>query len=199
MSNNAYDSLWSGILKSNEVFLDEKSLSLLKSAFRVRSLKKNNLFLKQGDNSMEMGFIIKGVFRSYYINALGDDITKHFHTEGEVLFSYDAYLSQKESTYSIQALEDSEVLVAKISDFEKIVEGNYNLLLCYKKMVDRVLVKKEEHASNFKLLSNTERYKQFVCAYPSLESRIKQCYLASYLGITPVSLSRIRKKLNINK
>lgn len=199
MSNNLYDSLWVDILKSNEVSLDEKSISLLKSAFRARPLKKNTLFLKQGDNSMEIGFIVRGIFRSYYIDALGNDITKHFHTEGEVLFSYDAYLSQKESMYSIQALEDSEILVAKISDFEKVVDGNYNLLLCYKKMVDKTLVKKEQHASNFKLLNNTERYKQFVYAYPSLENRIKQCYLASYLGITPVSLSRIRKKLNLNK
>lgn len=199
MSNKEYDSLWSDIFKSNKVSLDEKNLSLLKSVFRARSLKKNNLFLKQGDNSMEIGFIIKGVFRSYYIDALGNDITKHFNAEGEVLFSYDAYLYQKESAYSIQALENSEILVAKISDFEKIVEGNYNLLLCYKKMVDKVLVKKEEHASNFKLLNNTERYKQFVYEYPRLKSRIKQCYLASYLGITPVSLSRIRKKLNLNK
>ncbi|AAK81268.1 CRP-like cAMP-binding protein [Clostridium acetobutylicum] len=199
MSNNTYDNLWWNILKSNSISLDEKNLSLLKDVFSTRLLKKNSLFLKQGDNSIKVAFIVKGVFRSYYIDRLGNDITKHFHTEGETLFSYAAYLSQKESMYSIQALEDSEILVAKISDFEKIVEGNYNLLLCYKKMIDRVLVKKEEHASSFKLLSSIERYKQFVSEKLGLENRIKQCYLASYLGITPVSLSRIRRKLNINK
>lgn len=101
--------------------------------------------------------------------------------------------------YYIQALEDSEILVAKISDFEKIVEGNYQLLLFYKRMIDSVLVAKEEHASSFKLLNSLKRYKQFLTVYPGLEKRLKQCHLASYLGITPVSLSRIRKKSNLNK
>ncbi|WP_373687933.1 hypothetical protein [Clostridium estertheticum] len=66
-------------------------------------------------------------------------------------------------------------------------------------MIDSALILKEEHASSFKLLNSLEQYKQFLSAYPGLEKRIKQCHLASYLGITPVSLSRIRKKLNINK
>jgi CRP-like cAMP-binding protein len=186
-------------LKSKAISLDEENIALLRDIFKLKVLKKNVLFLQEGEKSTEIGFIIKGVFRSYYIDKIGSDITKYFYAEGDILFSYAAYLSQKESMYYIQALEDSEILVAKISDFEKIVEGNYQLLLFYKKMIDRVLVMKEEHASSFKLLNSIERYKQFLSTYPGLEERLKQYYLASYLGITPVSLSRIRKKLNINK
>lgn len=100
--------------------------------------------------------------------------------------------------YSIEALEDSKIMVAKLSDFETITDGNYQLLLLYKKMIDEILVTKEEHAFSFKLLNSVERYQQFLKAYPGLEQRIKQCHLASYLGITPVSLSRIRRKLHLN-
>ncbi len=91
------------------------------------------------------------------IDKIGNDITKYFYAEGGILFSYAAYLSQKESMYYIQALEDSEILVAKISDFEKIVKENYQLLLFYKKMTDNALIMKEEHASSFKLLNSRAR------------------------------------------
>ncbi|HCW52385.1 MAG TPA: hypothetical protein DG753_01285 [Clostridium sp.] len=69
----------------------------------------------------------------------------------------------------------------------------------YKKLLDEAIVMKEEHACSFKLLNSLERYKRFKAMYPNLEQRIKQHHLASYLGITPVSLSRIRNKGKINK
>lgn len=79
------------------------------------------------------------------------------------------------------------------------MKENYQLLFFYKKMVDAMLVKKEKHASSFTLQSNAQRYQQFLADYPGLEKRIKQYQLASYLGMTPVTLSRIRKKLNLIK
>lgn len=193
MNENVYDDLFINLLKRKFITLDEENIALIGSILRPKVFKKDMFFLREGENSTELGLIIKGVFRSYYIDKAGNDITKYFYAEGDILFSYMAYLSQKESTYYIQALEDSEILVAKISDFEKIVEGNYQLLLFYKKMIDRILVVKEEHASSFKLLNSRERYKQFLAAYPGLEKRLKQCHIASYVGVTPVSLSRIRK------
>lgn len=192
MEGNAYDALKMNLLKNKVAFLDEESIASLMSILKVRLLKKDSFFLQEGEKSTEIGFIINGIFRSYYIDKMGNDVTKYFYQEGDVLFSYAAHLSQKESGYYIQALEDSEILVAKIYDFEKIVEENYKLLLYYKKMIDSVLVMKEEHAASFKLLNGTERYKEFVARNPDLDKRIKQCHLASYLGITPVSLSRIK-------
>lgn len=199
MNKNVYDGLWMKLLKSKTISLDNENIALLQNIFKPKLLKKDTFFLQEGEKSTEIGLIVKGIFRSYYIDKTGNDITKYFYEEGGVLFSYLAHLCKNESMYYIQALEDSEILVAKISDFEKIVEENYQLLLFYKKMIDNVLVIKEEHASSFKLLDSTERYKQFVNSYPELEKRLKQCHIASYLGITPVSLSRIRKKSNINK
>ncbi|AKN29880.1 cAMP-binding protein [Clostridium carboxidivorans P7] len=199
MNENVNNVLWVNLLKSNDIFLDEENIALLRNVSKPKVLKKDMFFLQEGEKSTEIGFIIKGVFRSYYIDKSGNDVTKYFYAEGGILFSYAAYLSQKESMYCIQALEDSEILVVKIFDFEKIVEGNYQLLLFYKKMIDKTLVIKEEHAISFKLLDSTKRYAQFLDTYPDLEARVKQCHIASYLGITPVSLSRIRKKLNINK
>ena len=199
MNENIYGGLWRNLLKSKTISLDEESIALLQNILKPKLLKKDNFFLQEGEKSTEIGFITKGIFRSYYIDKIGNDITKYFYKEGGILFSYVAHLCQNESKYYIQALEDSEILVAKISDFEKIVEENYQLLLFYKKMIDSALIMKEEHASSFKLLDSMERYKQFLTACPGVEKRLKQCHIASYLGITPVSLSRIRKKSNLNK
>lgn len=199
MNKNINDDLLVNLLKSKEISLDKESIASLQNIFKPRLLKKDMFFLQEGEKSNEIGIIVKGIFRSYYIDKAGNDITKYFYEEGGILFSYAAYLCKNESRYYIQALEDSEILVAKISDFEKIVEGNYKLLLFYKKMIDSFLIMKEEHANSFKLLDSIGRYKQFLEAHPGVEKRFKQCHIASYLGITPVSLSRIRKKSSINK
>jgi CRP-like cAMP-binding protein len=199
MKKKTDSNLWINLMKSNEVFLDEENIDSLKDIFKPKIIKKEMYFLKEGEKSTEIGLITNGIFRSYYIDGMGNDITKYFYKEGDILFSYMAHLCQNESEYYIQALEDGEILVAKISDFEKIVESNDKLLLFYKKMIDKVLVMKEKHASSFKLLDSVGRYKQFLDIYPGLEKRLKQCHIASYLGITPVSLSRIRNKLNLNK
>ena len=195
MNEDAYEDLLINLLKSKEISLDKESIYLLQNIFKPRLLKKDMFFLQEGEKSNEIGIIVKGIFRSYYIDKIGNDITKYFYEEGGLLFSYAAYLCKTQSMYYIQALEDSEILVAKISDFEKIVEGNYKLLLFYKKMIDSFLIMKEEHANSFKLLDSLGRYKQFLEAHPELEKRLKQYHIASYLGITPVSLSRIRKKI----
>ncbi|WKY43274.1 Crp/Fnr family transcriptional regulator [Eubacteriaceae bacterium ES2] len=199
VENNKYNNLWTDLLKSKGHYLDEEDNSLFKNIFEQRLVNKGEFFIKEGDKSTEIGFVAEGLFRAYYIDLKGNDVTKYFYPEGRTLFSYVSYLTQKASTYDIQAIENSTILVAKASEVEKAMDGNYQLLLVYKKLLDEVLIMKEEHAGSFKLLDSTERYIQFLKSNPGLEERVKQHQLASYLGVTPVSLSRIRKKLNIIK
>lgn len=186
-------------LKNSSFSLDEKNAAILRGIFKPKSIRKDDFFLQNGTQSTEIGLVLKGVFRSFYIDQAGNDVTKYFYAQGETLLSYYAHLSQTESKYSIQALEDSEILVTNISEFEKVIENNYQLLLFFKEMVDAILIKKENHAISFTLLSSTQRYQRFLTDYPGFEKRIKQYQLASYLGMTPVTLSRIRKKLNLIK
>lgn len=186
-------------IEKKGISLSDESLALMQSIFKHKEVKNETYFLQEGEKSTEMAMVTKGLFRSFYIDEKGNDITKYFYPEGSLLFSYLAHLTNNNSMYSIQALEDSEILTAKVSDFEEAIKENYELLLYYKRILDEVLVNKEEHACSFKLLNSTERYKQFLTQCPGLEKRVKQYQLATYLGITPVSLSRIRNKLNLNK
>jgi CRP-like cAMP-binding protein len=199
MNETIHNEFVMNLPKDPALSLDEKNAAILRGIFKPKSIRKDDFFLHNGEQSTEIGVILRGVFRSFYIDQNGNDVTKYFYPQGEFLLSYYAHLTQTESKYSIQALEDSEILVAHISKFEKVVEENYQLLLFYKKMVDAMLVKKEKHASSFTLLNNAQRYQQFLADYPGIEERIKQYQLASYLGMAPVTLSRIRNKLNLIK
>ena len=194
--NEIYNSTY---FKERGITIDDDSFALLQNIFRQKTIKRDMYFLQEGEPSTELAMVMKGLFRTYYIDEKGNDITKYFYPEGSMLFSYKAYITHSNSMYSMQALEDSEILSAKISDFEEVVKSNILLLSYYKKILDDALIMKEEHACSFKLLNSAERYKQFLVQYPGLEKRVKQFQLASYLGITPVSLSRIKNKLNLNK
>lgn len=187
------------ILQKKGIAIEEDNISKLSEAFHLRKIEKNAFFIQEGGPSHEIAIVKSGMFCSYYIEKSGLEAIKYFYPEESVLISYYAYLTGKKSAYYMQALEDSEIYVMELSDFKKIVEGNYQLLYLCKKALDEMLIMKEEHASSFTRLTNTERYKQFLNTYPTLEKRVKQYQIASYLGITPVSLSRIRKKLDINK
>jgi CRP-like cAMP-binding protein len=197
MNINSYNSL--NFIQNLENLLGEKQRLLLQNIFKTITVKKDWYFIREGEKSTQLALITNGLFRSFYINNKGNEITKYFYPEGATLFSYAAYLSQEESVYYVQALEDSELMIAQIADFERIIENDYRLLLFFKKILDGILVMKEHHANSFILLDSVERYKQFLEEYPGLEKRVKQYHLATYLGITPVSLSRIRKKLNLIK
>ncbi|MFT8710290.1 MAG: Crp/Fnr family transcriptional regulator [Sporolactobacillus sp.] len=195
MKNDAYMQ-WP---KSWARTLDPATITNLHEIFRPQVFKKDAFFLQSGDPSTKIGVILSGAFRSFTTDKEGNEVTKYFYRQDEVLVSYYAYLSQAVSGYSIQAIEDSQVLITSLHQFEKMVKGNYPLLLFYKKTLDAMLIKKERHASSFTLLNGTERYQQFLANYPDLEACIKHYQLASYLGMTPVTLSRIRKKLNLIK
>ncbi len=183
----------------NGITLDDACVALLQSIFVQKTIKRDLYFLKQGEPSVELAMVKKGLFRTYFIDDKGNDITKHFYPEGSMLFSYKAYVTHENSMYSIQALEDCEILAARISDFEDVINSSTLLLSFYKRVLDDALIMKEDHACSFKSLNSTERYEQFINQYPGLEKRVKQYHLASYLGITPVSLSRIKNKSALNK
>lgn len=99
------------LLKSKAISLDEESIALLQNIFKPKLLKKDMFFLQEGEKSNEIGVIVKGIFRSYYIDKTGNDITKYFYEEGGILFSYVAHLCQNESMYYIQALEDIFLII----------------------------------------------------------------------------------------
>jgi CRP-like cAMP-binding protein len=175
------------------VHLPQEHESELQEMIRVKKIRKGTDFISEGEYPRGIGFVINGLFRYYYIDRKGEEFTKGFFPEHTVLSSYSAMIENR----PIQALEDSLVEVA---DYNKLMLlfGVYDwwkdfIIL----QVQKGFITKETRERELLLLNAEERYQKFLERFPSLEDRVKQHIIASYVGIAPESLSRIRKKLGL--
>jgi len=160
-------------------------------------ISKNDFFLREGQTPRTIGFVKSGLFRYYYSNKEGVEFTKGFIAENNILSSYSALIENRESYFYIQALENSVIEQINYQLFNKYFSNT----LWFKDIVILLLQKaycfKEERERQFLLFDAEERYVSFFNRYPGLDKRIKQHIIASFLGITPESLSRIRKKMGL--
>lgn len=159
-----------------------------------KNFKQKDIVSNIGDRDHEFMFLLSGLIRLYYCDVEGNDITRFFSTEGDIIGG----LGAGENPFVREALEDSEVLVVNGKEFMDIINQDVDLL----RLFNRVLLKRMEYKtyreSSFLMLSATERYLNFKNMHPGLEKRVNQMHIASYLGITPVSLSRIRRAIKEN-
>jgi CRP-like cAMP-binding protein len=155
---------------------------------------KGDVFIAEGSVPRKLAFVLKGLFRYYYTSKKGAEFTKGFFSENSFIAAYSAMVQQVPSTYTIEALEDSEILIIDYYDWKQL----YNEHQCWTALLIAYLhkgfFKKEKREREFLLFDASERYQSFLEEYPQLEQRVKQAVIASYLGITPVALSRIRSQ-----
>jgi CRP-like cAMP-binding protein len=165
------------------------------SISKIKKINKDDCFILEGEKPRSFAYVYRGLFRYYYIDKKGKDFTKGFFLENSIIASYSALIQSRESYFSIEALEDAEIIE---TDYEKW-KTLFNEKLVWHKFLLALIEKgyciKEAREREFLLFSAEERYKSFLQTYPGLDKRIKQHIIASYLGITPVALSRIRNKL----
>ncbi|MEN7549438.1 Crp/Fnr family transcriptional regulator [Rapidithrix thailandica] len=163
----------------------------------IKPVKKDENFIRAGQLPKTIAFVTKGLFRYYYTSEEGVEFTKGFFVENTVLSSYSAILENRASYFGIQALEDAVIEVVNYEAFRLLFPQHpcWNEFLLA--LLQKGYLKKEEREREFLLFDAEQRYRTFLQNYPNLENRIKQHLIASYLGITPESLSRIRKKMRL--
>ena len=171
--------------KSEEI----KFLKLLS----VKQVSKGDYFIQEGEIPKKFGYVHRGLFRYFYLKNKGNEVTKSFIEEGNFVSSYSAMITHKPSAMYIEALEDSIVYEIKYPEWVKLKEGDpcWNQLLIA--MLEKAFTIKETRERELLLLSADERYLIFKNEFLNIEKRVKQHLVASYLGISPVSLSRLRK------
>ncbi len=162
-----------------------------------KSLRKGENFVDAGDTSRTVGFVRLGLFRYFYTHEDGTEFTKGFFEEGSVLSSYSSILENRPSYFTIQAMEDAVVEVVQYEKFNELFDQHpcWNRFLVA--LLQKAYVVKEAREREFLLLNAEQRYQAFLQRYPGLEKRIKQHIIASYLGIAPESLSRLRNKAGL--
>jgi CRP-like cAMP-binding protein len=185
-----------GLIKSIVTLPPDQEEAMLKIC-RIRHLAKGEHFIHSGEIPVQLAFNLKGLFRYYYIDRKGNDFTKGFISVGGPVSSYSAMISQTPSWINIEALEDSTLAVIGYADWKKILNSHAcwkDFLIAY---LERGYCTKEARERDFLLLDAADRYRKFQQTFHSIEGRLKQHYIASFLGITPVALSRIRKKMGL--
>lgn len=176
--------------------IPEEELKRLKSLAKPLNIRKHEYFLMAGETPGYVGFNVSGLLRYYYIDKNGTEITKHFCFENTCVLSYGAFLQQIESKYFIQALEDSQLFVIDYQTYQNLLSTNICWQVAARKIAEMLFILKEKREAELLLNDAQERYLVFLKDYPNLENRLTQYHIASYLGITPESLSRIRANIN---
>jgi len=165
-----------------------------KSKLLPLKIQKNEYLIREGAVPNKIAFVVSGLFRAFYLTDKAEEKNIVFRSVGRVISAYSSFVKDENSKFSIQALEDSFVLYISISDFEELISENSIWEIITGKYFMNIYIEKE--ARERELLSNDAKtnYLKFIKDYPGLIDRISHYHIASYLGISNVSLSRIRNK-----
>lgn len=186
--------LFENFLTSN-IDIDEEELQQILANCSTLTIKKNEFVLKPGDISKRSLFVQKGLLRYYSTDEKGKEHILQFAPEGWFISDRQSGYFQTPSDFFIDALEDSEVLVLNDSFLIDLSKSNDAFMELNNKLLHNHLRSLQFRINE--LLSSTaaQRYLHFVKIYPDIMLRVPQSMVASYLGITPESLSRVRKDL----
>ncbi|RXK85724.1 Crp/Fnr family transcriptional regulator [Filimonas effusa] len=175
--------------------LNQQQIDLINASLTVRNYKADAYFLKAGQVSREIGFIIKGVVRVCYYDNEGNEITRYFIDENNFLVDIESYNAGIPSIGYVQAVTDCEMLILS----KQAMENLSNTIIVWDSIVHKMIAKGlSEKVARISLMfpkDATERYLFFLEKFPNLANRVPLQYIASYIGITKHSLSRIRKSI----
>ncbi len=180
---------------SRRVDLTEEECELSTQFFVQKKVRKRQFLLQEGDICKHLAFVSNGCLREYTVDQRGDEHIIQFAIEGWWISDLTSFLSGKPSSHNIDALQDSEVLLLDKSARESLFESVPRMERFFRLLLEGNYVATHKRINDALSASAEERYLTFINTYPQLVEQIPQNQIASYLGITPQSLSRIRKEL----
>ncbi len=194
IQNHASDWAYLMLLQQmkEDALVEIPAIEQLKALFSVVRLAKGQLFLEQDTVENRIAFVARGLLRYFYITQKGDDITKHFSIERDYVCSYASMIYQRPSAYGIIAEEDSILLVIDANQFKQMIDHYRSWEKLARKYTEHIYNLKEIREASLLLLDAKARYEAFCKDYPDINQRAKQRHIATFLGIHPVSLSRLR-------
>lgn len=173
---------------------ENNELNEVTNCFESRVIEKNAYFSKAGIISDYIGFVTKGLLRSFY-TIKDKETTSFFLTSGAVAAALLSFIKQQPAIENIQALETSEMLVINRKDLHKLYENNWKWQQVGRVLIENYYVNMEHRTITLQSQTAHERYAQFLNDYPEIIKKVPLHYIASYLGMSPETLSRVRKAI----
>jgi len=176
--------------------LNEEDQQFIVDQIPVEEFKKGAVLFKQGDAPTKCYFILKGCVRQYSIDEEGREVTSNFYTEEQAIAIFNHHKPDKSSDYTYTCIEDSIIVVGDLDTEQDMYNKHPQLEMMTRRMIEENFSQVQEEYAAFIASSPEERFKTLQMKRPSLIDRVPQHQLASYLGITPESLSRIKKRIH---
>jgi CRP-like cAMP-binding protein len=169
---------------------------VVEAAFVPAALRAGEFLQRAGEIARHAAFVTRGCLRSFVVDSNGKEHIVQFAPENWWLADIDSLTARTSSRFFIDAIEDSDVLLIDPPSHERLVDGIPGYAASFRTGLQKQAAAKDQRIVTTLTTSAEERYLAFLEAYPSIASRVPQRMLASYLGVSPETISRVRAKLS---
>ncbi|HEX5169600.1 MAG TPA: Crp/Fnr family transcriptional regulator [Cyclobacteriaceae bacterium] len=182
-----------------KITLTEEGETQVKKFFIPKKLRKRQYLLNAGDVCHHIAFVEKGLMRSFSVDEGGYEHVMQFAMEGWWISDMASFLSQEEATYNIEALEEAELLLLTKSAMDEMIDSIPGMERYFRLLMQNSIIALQRRIRVVQTYSAEEVYLKLMEVQPEIISRAPQQHVASYLGITPETLSRIRKQVSTRR
>lgn len=192
-----YDIILQYIIDYSALPVSEDEFTLIKAAFKPKKLRKRQYLLQEGDVCKYLSFVVKGALRQYTVDDKGAEHIVRFGIERWWMADYEGFITHKPGKYNIDALEDAELLQITSEHLDQLKRNVPAVDATLKKIDQRSYIAHQKRIHSAISQTAEDRYLELMNTYPEFLQRFPQNMIASYLGISPETLSRIRKQMTL--
>jgi CRP-like cAMP-binding protein len=184
---------------TEKIAITDEEFAFCKTLFVPKKIRRRQYLLQEGDVAKYTAFVEKGILRSYTIDEKGNEHILQFALEGWWLADIDSFFHNNPSIFNMDALEDSELLLITKASYEELLQKVPKLERYFRILLQNNLIVTQRRLLGSLSQTAEEKYTKFLSTYTGCMERVPQHMIASYLGITRETLSRIRKQMAVQK
>ncbi len=171
--------------------MTHEELDMLESILVPMKYAKNEMILREGETCTNIYWVVKGLVRQFYYKN-GKEVTEYMATESSIVMCIESLFMEQPTHLQIKAIEPSVLIALPKADLEAVAMKSVNIQILYRKILEESLILSQVHADMLRFESAQDRYQKLIKRQPQLVLRAPLVYIASYLQMTPETLSRVR-------